>query len=234
MDGADGSSRADPFEVALPAEGAQLPVSELGQRWDFGQEFFSVEEGNGTLLTWSGIYLLVEDRLVPEWVNFKFVNGPDMPTNIGRIEIRDGVPQCVKLALIAGPADREIRQTDLRSIEINSLVTDLMAAFSIHVDQADPKLTVFRSGLPGADGPGPTFAAARRFMERQRRGPGTRDITPAVLQRVAEVYRANIDRAPTEAVAKAFGVKSRMASTYVQKARERGYLPPTKQGKKQA
>ena len=63
---------------------------------------------------------------------------------------------------------------------------------------------------------------------------GKRKILTDLLRQVADVYRANIDHAPTEAVARTFGVRSRMASGYVQRARERGCLPPTKQGKKQA
>jgi hypothetical protein len=37
-----------------------------------------------------------------------------------------------------------------------------------------------------------------------------------------------------KAVARAFGVKGRMASTYVDRARKAGHLPPTKQGQKKA
>ena len=55
-----------------------------------------------------------------------------------------------------------------------------------------------------------------------------------VLRKVAEVYRKNFEHAPTKAVAKHFALKDRMASTYVDTARKAGYLPPTKQGKKQA
>jgi hypothetical protein len=51
---------------------------------------------------------------------------------------------------------------------------------------------------------------------------------------VADVCRRNIHRAPTQAVARTFGVKPRMASTYVDRARQANYLPPTKQGKKKA
>jgi hypothetical protein len=65
-------------------------------------------------------------------------------------------------------------------------------------------------------------------------GPAHRAVTPELLKSVAEVYRRNIDRVPTQAVARSFGVKSRMASTYVDRARRAGYLPPTKQGKKKA
>jgi hypothetical protein len=48
------------------------------------------------------------------------------------------------------------------------------------------------------------------------------------------VYRQNIDRVPTQAVAKRFGVRPRMASTYVDRARQAGFLPKTKQGMKKA
>ena len=44
----------------------------------------------------------------------------------------------------------------------------------------------------------------------------------------------NIDGAPTKAVAAMFNVKDRMASTYVERARKKGYLPETKQGQKKA
>jgi hypothetical protein len=54
------------------------------------------------------------------------------------------------------------------------------------------------------------------------------------LESVADVCRRNIHRAPTQAVARTFGVKPRMASTYVDRARQANYLPPTKQGKKKA
>ncbi|GAS95480.1 uncharacterized protein RMCC_2446 [Mycolicibacterium canariasense] len=74
------------------------------------------------------------------------------------------------------------------------------------------------------------IAGTRPGMPKTKR----RRLTDAFLQKVAEVYRANISYAPTEAVGAAFGVKSRMASTYVARARERGFLPPTTPGKKAA
>jgi hypothetical protein len=74
----------------------------------------------------------------------------------------------------------------------------------------------------------------RDFLYATRLDKGKRPITTELLVEVANVYRANIDKAPAEAVARTFGVKSRMASNYVQRARERGLLPPTIQGKKKA
>ena len=64
--------------------------------------------------------------------------------------------------------------------------------------------------------------------------PRHRVLNHHVLRLVAEIYRANIKHAPTKAVAKHFGLKDRMASTYVDRARKAGHLPPTKQGRKQA
>jgi hypothetical protein len=75
---------------------------------------------------------------------------------------------------------------------------------------------------------------ARKFVERQRLPRERRATTPEFLRSVAEVYRANIDGAPTKAVAAMFNVKDRMASTYVERARKKGYLPETKQGQKKA
>ena len=67
-----------------------------------------------------------------------------------------------------------------------------------------------------------------------RAGRTSRDITPQLLERVAKVYRDNIDKYPTKAVQHHFQVSQRMAAEYVSRARKRGLLPPTKRGKKNA
>ena len=51
---------------------------------------------------------------------------------------------------------------------------------------------------------------------------------------MAQVYRENINGTPTKAVGETFNVQSRMASKYVEAARQRGYLPRTERGKKKA
>jgi hypothetical protein len=61
---------------------------------------------------------------------------------------------------------------------------------------------------------------------------GRRHVNAELLQQVAAVYWANFNKAPAEAVARTFGVKQRMAHEYVRRARKRGFLPPTTQGKK--
>jgi hypothetical protein len=54
---------------------------------------------------------------------------------------------------------------------------------------------------------------------------GRRHVNAELLKQVAEVYRANFDNAPAEAVARTFWVKPRMAHEYVKRARDRGFLP---------
>ena len=73
---------------------------------------------------------------------------------------------------------------------------------------------------------------AAEAIRSARSSKGARRITPTFLARVAEIYRANLDHAPTLAVQKAFVVSPRMASEYVQRARRAGLLPPTTPGKK--
>ncbi len=60
------------------------------------------------------------------------------------------------------------------------------------------------------------------------------NVTPALLARVAEVYRANIDTGTQAAIAAEFDISTPTASDYVMRARKAGYLPPTKPGVKRA
>lgn len=181
---------------------------------------------------------LVGKKLVPKWIELTTTGGaaPDMRV---RVEIRDGSPEVVELGWKARSDQREIRQKDLRGIDIAKLAIDLYG-------------TCFEERHPfpkGPDGEFPTDEqldewaakvrksrkAARNFVDRQRRPREYRAINDDLLRAVAEVYRANITkRAPTQAVAKHFGVGNRMASEYVQRARAQGLLPPTVRGKKNA
>jgi len=175
---------------------------------------------------------------VPKWIELDTTGGagPDMRV---RVEVRDGSPEVVELGWKVRPGQREVRQKDLRGVDVAKLAVDLYAS-------------CFEERHPFPKGPDGEFPdddqldewaaqvrksrqAARNFLDRQRRPREHRAINDDLLRSVAEVYRANVNkRAPTQAVAKHFGVGNRMASTYVQKARERGLLPPTIRGKKNA
>ena len=186
----------------------------------------------GWILKVSGEYEVVDDYLVPTWAEFTMhgYNGPD---NVARIEVRNGVPELVRLEWLSNPHQREIRQRDLRSMEVDGFVTTLFAGLTRQRSPGSGIVGIATGATEDGDHP-PAFYAAQRFVGSLRRPEGYRSITPDLLKTVAEVYRRNIDRAPTQAVGKFFGVKSRMASIYVDRARQAGLLPPTTRGKKKA
>lgn len=64
--------------------------------------------------------------------------------------------------------------------------------------------------------------------------PVRRQVTASFLERVAQIYRDNIDGKPVQAVAAVLGIPRYAAGRYVQLARQHGDLPPTSQGKPRA
>lgn len=200
---------------------------------------------------------VIEGQEVPTWVELTTTGGAD-PDRYIRVELRDGSPQVVELRWTSQPHQREISPKHLRQTDLASLATDLVAsalAMNHPVGDTtvgkqfrqlrqqlryptDPQSEEFDAHMAMIRENKRITAEAKRvaqtFIERQRRPREHRVITDNFLKSVAEVYRANIDRAPTKAVAKTFNVKDRMASTYVQRARRAGHLPPTKQGQKKA
>lgn len=185
-----------------------------------------VIDGDGFLLAVSNDVLKVGDRYLPFWIEFAS-RGEDEPTQFCRVELRDDIPRLVELSWTAGEGQNEIKQKHLRETNIASIIDVLYAMVVIEVRDGEAVLNLGEQGSP-------QDVAIRNFLSEVRLGKSKRRITSEFLRQVAGVYRDHIDNAPTEAVARAFGVKSRMASGYVQKARERGFLPPTTQGRKKA
>lgn len=178
----------------------------------------------GQLIEWtkSHSYETIGGAKVPAWVSQRR-HGRGGPDVFVKVAVRDGSPEVVELCFTSQPGQSEVQRKHLRAVDLARLASDL---YAVEVTDADYSAEPFE------------YAAAERiadkFIERQRLPRDYRVITKDFLKKVAEVYRDNIQHAPTEAVAKHFGVKIRMASTYVDKARRAGYLPPTKQGQKRA
>lgn len=172
---------------------------------------------------------------VPTWVEITTSGGVE-PDRYVRVELRDGAPQLVKLAWTSHPDQREIRQKHYRDLDLTALVTDVVSgAFWIAPERpADPLLTYQEQTRRYVEQIRTSKRMAAKFIERQRRPQGYRAITDDLLRSVADVYRSSIDHAPRKAVALHFQVTERMASTYVEQARKKGLLPPTKQGQKKA
>jgi hypothetical protein len=134
----------------------------------------------------------------------------DEPAWTARFRLVDGVAQCREL-VVSAPADgREIRSRDLRRLRLEDLAEDALARV------ADRRVT-------GEDG----RVEVVRDLPRRRSGgrPARPRITDELLAEVAKVYRANVDRNPTAAVAGHFGLASdRTARLYVKRARSAGHL----------
>jgi hypothetical protein len=177
-------------------------------------------------------YVVLEDHWMPRMLELSAngaVNGGADPELYARVEVNDdGMPRLTELRLVAtDPESRGVAQADLREIVVSSLVEDLVAGFTFRLDGGQGRVIVPAAGTPA-------FDAALRFVGRARSSRTSRNITPELLQRVAAVYRNNIDRYPTKAVETHFQVSQRMAAEYVSRARKRGLLPPTKKGQKRA
>lgn len=190
-----------------------------------GDELFEVE---GLSIRKSNAAKYVAGHLMPLWVEAT-ISPPLEPVVRCRIELIDDVPRVTELSFTSPPGHREVKQKDLRDVVLSDVVDEVYGMWVIEVDLSTPGQLELIGAVDGHQ----LVPEIRRFLDG-RRTSGKRRIDTALLTEVARVYRENVDHAPTEAVARTFGVKHRMASNYVSKARERGLLPPTKQGRAQA
>jgi hypothetical protein len=176
--------------------------------------------GDHGLATWELADVEIGDRLVPQEIFVYICGGIAQPDLEMKIEVRDGIPQCVELMFRARPDGPEVRDKDLAVVRVGDWLEQIVAQCSL-----------VRSG-PGTWSKPVDDRSALADITRSRAGRPR--ISREHLKKVAEVYRRHFDKRPTEAVARAFGVKHRTAARYVQQARAAGYLPDTDPGKKKA
>lgn len=147
------------------------------------------------------------------------------PAVRAEFQMRKGTPVCLSISVVATPNGRPVTTTDLESLPgLDRKGLDAFKALGIRVfDDED-----WRAG---------------RNLHRHAEihNPDERELTTALrgrpddeLERVAAVYRDNIDTKPVEAVQQAFGLARRTADRRIKAARDRGFLPHTSRGRKQA
>jgi len=199
-------------------------------------------------------FVQVGDRAVPQRIDALFEGTADKgPTAHMTIEMRRGAPHCTELTIRAHPEGREVRGADLRAFRLEGAVNDVAALASVDVVTADDGSTVFSRSLnralqaaaPGEvvnatfsewlrmnadEGGEQEFAQASKTIKEARSG-SRRRLTDELLKQVAEIYRANLNDRPGEAVQAAYWVCPRQAARYIRAARDKGFLPPTTQGK---
>jgi hypothetical protein len=172
-------------------------------------------------------YLVLEDHWVPR--GLVLMTTSQEPQIYFEVLVGPSGPRLIEFAFISRDDDSSgIRQADFREVLVSAIVEDFVAMWTFRMDRDDVGQIV-RAATIYDDRAGLT-----RFVGRMRMSRTSRNITPQLLERVAKVYRENIGGHPTKAVEHHFQVSQRMAAEYVSRARQRGLLPPTKRGKKNA
>lgn len=179
-----------------------------------GGDFVQLEEG---AVVWSKLTII------------RAAEG-DEPEVSADVEVgADGIPECKEVRITTVGAGRAVRARDLRAVKLDGL---LDTGYGMAALRSTP--SPFRDG-PRSDGEldwvSGTTARQSRAAFSAARNRKKRSVDDDLLREVAEVYRANLDRSPTRAVAERFGKAPSTAARYVQSARERGFLGAAINGK---
>jgi hypothetical protein len=159
---------------------------------------------------------VIGDLLVPSPIEVEMPSTDGEPTLDMLIEVIDGVPRCTELVLKRTEGGREIREKDLRAIEVDHWIESFVALVSAEV-------------VPNGSGASGHFSsdadAVRRGVKtiRDVRKGSRRPMTADRRQRVADVYNAH-ETGGVEAVQTAFTVSRSTAIRYINAARDAGLI----------
>jgi hypothetical protein len=189
------------------------------------ERFKRAPEGNWVRYrTEDGFEVIGDGSLLPRAFEACFPDDSGAPELHLRIEMRGGIPQCRQLLLLSPPGDREVRQSDLRSADVEHFLGVACQLAAVHVTEE------LEGGgiMVTDDGMEADHARVAKSVSRARRNT-RRKLSDDRLPEVAEVYRANPGR-PTAAVAEHFRWPLRTASLYVKRARDAGLLKEDSDG----
>jgi len=157
------------------------------------------------------------------WVSKPIGHSPSVRAEF---EMRKGSPVCLSVTIAATPKGRPVTTADLESIPgLERKGLDAFKALGHRVfddDASREGRNLHRVDEIWSPDPRALGAALRNRPDDE-------------LERVAVVYRENIANHPTQAVQMAFPKFSRRtADRRIKAARDRGFLPQTKKGRKKA
>ncbi len=156
----------------------------------------------------------VGDRIVPSPIEVDLPGVDGQPQYNMRIEVLDGVPRCTEVAIKRIEGGREVRQKDLRAVELESLVETFVAVCCFEpIGEAGVGISV--STEEGV-------RAGMRTIREIRKG-SRRPLTGERKRRIADVYNAQ-ETGGIEAVERAFTVSRSTAARYIKAAREAGLI----------
>jgi len=157
----------------------------------------------------------VGDHGVPAKMRYSHPGGANQPALDIGIEVRDGVPVCTEIRLVASDLG-QVRVKDLTLLAgiLEKRITEL-ASLSVwdRTERGWGKASVIDE----------LHRTAHERSVRNARQANRRRVTPDLLARVAEVYVAASGNR-LEVIQKAFEVSERTAARYVTRAREAGLL----------
>jgi hypothetical protein len=162
----------------------------------------------------------VGDLVLPGHYEMNFEPNSDEPGPALRLvfEVRDGVPQCREIHLLATEHGREVRRSDLR------------IAIEDHLEWATVSMVMPQDGRGRRQDAALVLTmdpveldAFRGVVQSVRRTARRKGPAEPELREAAEIYRS-AEHAPTAAVAARFGIAHRTASLWISRARKLGYL----------
>ncbi|KDP08613.1 hypothetical protein MAV101_03565 [Mycobacterium avium subsp. hominissuis 101] len=160
---------------------------------------------------------------IPDRVDVNFTRELSAPVRTMILEVRQGVPLCTEMHMVAKPQGRGVRPADLRSIDLTNWIENVFSECIWHVDDSrQPQ-------------PQPGSAIGRKAI-RDAVKPGRQRISRELLELAADIYRKHIDGQPLKAVERELCVPQRTAARYIEMCRADEYqiLPPTTKGKRKA
>jgi len=162
----------------------------------------------------------VGDVLIPRRFTVRIYEDEHGSPDVEHIyEVRKGVPECREVHILATEDGHEVRVSGLAGIRVQDVLELAIREMALGpVTRLD--LRHFR--ISAISGPEQRSNAVRQV--NKSRSALKIKVTDAMLRRVAEVYRADVNGRPTEAVAEAFDTTHRTAGRYIQRARAAGHL----------
>jgi hypothetical protein len=182
----------------------------------------SLPFGKGSFIFGSLTPIGSDGVFVPGRIDVDFSRDRSAPIRKLKIEVRQGIPECTEIHLVARPDGRGLRPADLEAIDLTAWVEDILSECTYR-QTPDGLISV------------PGERNSRKAIEQARKAP-RRKVTPELLRRVADVYRENIDGKPIGAIRDEFDVSYRTAARYVELCRDDEFqlLPKTHHGKRKA
>jgi hypothetical protein len=181
----------------------------------------------------SGAAVKVGAVVVPERAAYVIEGRGGSPSLRIEFEMRDGTPACVSVAVVAATDGRRVENGDLATLPpLNRLAVEVFSELAGGTMSASDA-----ASLPPLDAEHlgeRIHAKLDAQLGTKARATATTDLRDAELLEVARVYRDNLHDSPLKAVEELLGKPRRTASRLVLQARDRGYLPKTTQGRKNA